>query len=360
MPYKAGYDLNNFSLLQLRKGKSWLKELEKEFQYSIEKVFHGPQVPCMEDIGLKHMLFFPWAFEAEVRTNEAHEDILQIVSGRQLLGMVRLSETIDKQIEMNNKRAEIEHTLRESYFETHRTVDLWYFGELVGRAVKIYSKRRSCYHVLFFLVENEDRHKSETPKLIFTGKVICEDQRTYDEIYPEFGVLKKFPFISQEEIPTHTLLQYRTFGVSYQDWYRNESLSATRLSKTLDVNVALCEVRVKKAWYPDRQKLSDMCVNPFGSQESIFWKPRSNSHSGASWYFEIARPKEKSGHVPNQEQKALPQENPAPGSDDKSSVSQLPKDVIDSWHREATLATKRLQNGGIDPRIPVLFTALCS
>ena len=45
------------------------------------------QVPEFDQLGLTPIKMLPWAFEAELRTSQqAHEDIMQIVSGRQYLG----------------------------------------------------------------------------------------------------------------------------------------------------------------------------------------------------------------------------------------------------------------------------------
>ena len=159
---------------------------------------------------------------------------------------------------------------------------------------------------------------------------------------------------SSDEV-SHRVIQYKNFGVSFQDWCSTSKASlnaGSMLGKIFDVKsnpaVPQLEIRVQKAWFPDMTGvLAGM------GDSSVFSFPRSSSHANESWYFEIARPKANLEFHVDHARKLLTHEGEA-------IATKLPEEIVFSWALEASLYKQRLIEGGIDPRISVLFSAMCS
>ncbi|CAM9334027.1 unnamed protein product [Choristocarpus tenellus] len=78
-------NLNDIQNQAIRRRDSWMEELRKELDSALAKAYQGPHFDPA-----KEMRMYPFDFEAEERASPSrHNHVLQIVSGRQLLGFVR-------------------------------------------------------------------------------------------------------------------------------------------------------------------------------------------------------------------------------------------------------------------------------
>ncbi|GBG32538.1 DnaJ-like 1, mitochondrial [Hondaea fermentalgiana] len=361
-PWKPGWESKD--LAYFRRGLSLYESIREEFHEALAMARLGPQVPDFESEGLETM--FPWAFEAEVRSDASHAHVLQLVSGRQALGYVETS--TDPLLHLAPTGAL--DTKKESFAQTDADLDLVYQGRHVARA-----HRRGDQLIIFgtemHLAKQEEeggtfgsggeemRHlatispsgSSEAaersflrslglPKLPPLSTRVPDPKPLENPFAPRLRP-RSFDVLDDRLRSTHRIMQWSAMGVDTVYWFRGEKQRSTMVGK---FNVANCAIKVTRASLPSPK----------------FWlfEPRSEAHTSGAWYFEIARPELTEDQIAVAAQNYLQRAAQAESASEGGKVApHLTPEVKMSWAIEKAAAQVRHERGVVDPRVAILFAA---
>lgn len=286
-------------------GSGYFDVLESDFHSAIHAAYYGPEIESMD--------LLPNCFEADERSVYGTSEVLHLVSGRCLFGMVRVAV----------KAPELEHTYNEKLSHLPRGGSaLWHSGQ--NSSIQISSEEAgtgSCQmHGQSFDYRSSDAFKDL--ELHVSGRVVAvatrvppknyskgrPDEGSQDHIHvylnthedPTFAardsiggvaVGSRIPVgtitglgTSDEEgscfvynksgIKTHVIMKHRTLLVKHMHWYE------------MGNEASVCECRCTRARLPP----------------SKFWlfEPRCGLHDIGGWYVETFGKDKKGRTVPSQ------------------------------------------------------------
>ncbi|XP_060191487.1 uncharacterized protein LOC132621291 isoform X3 [Lycium barbarum] len=281
-------------------GSGYFDALERDFYSALHLAFYGPEIES--DL-------LPEFFEAEERSVYKTAEVLHLVFGRDLFGMVCLAKNVPELSNASRERltsleSELCHSLenipmkmhsetaasgsdqnqlRSSNYHTsdaYRDLELHVGGRLVAVATRVPPRSRSneiqnegfddCIHVYLksHEVQRIPKHnlmdfglKSAIPLGTITGLGTSPDEGSCD-VYDNNGV------------NTHVIMKHRTLLVRHMHWYQ------------LGDEVSTCECRCSRAKLPP----------------SKFWlfEPRCGMHDIGGWYVETFGRDKKGRNVPSQ------------------------------------------------------------
>ncbi|KAL2620664.1 hypothetical protein R1flu_000869 [Riccia fluitans] len=277
-------------------GSGWKEDLRAETQSALRKAYFGP--PVCEREGL------PECFEAEERAESDLLDVLHLVSGRQLFGLVRqvhvpLLESRAPQtptllhphsaaLESNPDKSDPVQTVGEREIHTEDTqasqqaegfsrgnfsgynshsafvdLELQMFGNVVARSIRVPPKEMcssfgqeddegdSIY--VYLSSEQIDDYEIEEKRVkkMFLGTIRGLGSSKVGSVCNVYG---------PDGQRTHLILQHRTPGVKHMQWFR------------IGEDGSPCECRCRRA-----------TVLP-----SRYWifEPRADTHNVGGWYIE--------------------------------------------------------------------------
>lgn len=368
-PWKPGWD--NRDLAMYRHGMSLFESIRAEFHEAMVQARIGPQVPEFASEGLEMM--FPWAFEAEVRSDSSHAHILHVVSGRQLLGYVETSSdpllhiSPSGEVEVGenntNEAGKASASSNTRFASTDVDFDLIYQGKHVARA-----HRRGKRIIVFGTEMSDDGSQNDDAgeDLIHLATIEPRGEVSEKGLLRSLG-MPKLPYLSTRvpapppvenpfkprawpaafDIldsamkPTHRVVQWSAMGVDNVFWFHGEH---RRKSIAGDVNVANCAIKVSRAWTL--------------SEKLWLFEPRASSHANGSWYFEVARPTLTEDQIAVAAQNFLQRSSRSSTDETESRVApKLSHEVKLSWAIEKAAANERKRRGAVDPRVAILFAA---
>ncbi|MED6192209.1 hypothetical protein PIB30_008085 [Stylosanthes scabra] len=238
-------------------GTGYFDVLERDFYSAIHAAYYGPEIDSMP------MELFPECFEAEERSSQETSEVLHLVSGRDLFGMVCL---VDKIPEISSTKNEKlisfrsfhsglcqSTTKKEFHINEERQED---FGTHQTHTSNISNSVSDAYRDL---------------ELHVSGRVIATASRDLPRCYSDEGCCYVY---NSNGDRTHAIMKHRTLLVKHLHWYE------------VGDKVSLCECRCTRARLPP----------------SKFWlfEPRCGFHDIGGWYVETYG-KDKKGHtVPSQ------------------------------------------------------------
>lgn len=274
-------------------GSGYFDALEGDFYSAIHKAYFGPEIVSMDCL--------PDSFEAEERSVYGTSEVLHLVSGRYLFGMVCVANKIPKLLHNCNDKLsyftssdcvvcrsvenvgfhvnsdildleEVPHTQQRSTLhhtsDAFKELELQVCGKVVAVATRVPPK---SYHNA---IQNEDSQDHIHVFLSSDGDPICE---LPNASYSGRSVGLRIPLAtivglgtSPEEgtccvynkngAKTHEIIKHRTLLVKHMHWYR------------VGNKVSVCECRCRRARLPP----------------SKFWlfEPRCGMHDVGGWYVE--------------------------------------------------------------------------
>ncbi|KAE8715731.1 hypothetical protein F3Y22_tig00110160pilonHSYRG00274 [Hibiscus syriacus] len=285
-------------------GTGYFDVLEADFYSAIQTAYYGPVIESID--------LLPDRFEAEERSVYETTEVLHLVSGRDLFGMVCLVDRVpelsfaynekltssmssasimsrstqNSRICMNDKHdihggnSQIRVTdIKNHASDAYRDLELHVSGRVVAVATRIPPK--SC----FGETQNEDVEDliqvfltSDDDSMPFSQGLDCKVRSrvllgkiTGLGTSPEEGSC--FVYNSNGS-KTHVIMKHRTLLVKHMHWYR------------VGEEVSVCECRCSRAWLPS----------------SKFWlfEPRCGMHDIGGWYIETFGRDKKGRTVPSQ------------------------------------------------------------
>ncbi|CAH9111367.1 unnamed protein product [Cuscuta europaea] len=244
-------------------GSSYFDVLERDFHSAIHAAFYGPEIESM------HLL--PECFEAEERSMPFTSDILHLVSGRDLFGMVRVANTkkltsfeddlLIPICSLNIVSTEINLTLTASgkcqqkdrcvgYYESdvYKDLELHIFGKVVAIATRVPPKSSTNQ------AQNKDAddlihvyltsHEHETCDLWLRNDISADGPEGSRILLgtvngmgtsPEEGSCDVY---DHNGVQTHVIMKHRTLLVKHMHWYQTGD------------EVSVCECRCSRARLP--------------------------------------------------------------------------------------------------------------
>ncbi|XP_068657236.1 uncharacterized protein [Aristolochia californica] len=277
-------------------GSSYLDRLESEFYSAINAAYYGPFIESWD--------LLPDCFEAEERSTFCTPEVLHLVSGRDLFGIVNIVERVPQISEpasdklssfscqsgslvMSCRHSEedsVEHLIDHlnPLSDVYKDLVLHIAGKEVAFSTRVPPK--SCYkgfqnqdsldHIHIFLSSEEDQ--------LHAGKTFMSESRRSRILLGTITGLRTSP----EEGPcdvysncgtkTHVIMKHRTLMVKHMHWYQ------------VGDKVTPCECRCSRARLPP----------------SKFWlfEPRCGTHDIGGWYLETFGRDEKGSTVPSRRQ----------------------------------------------------------
>ncbi|KAE8707695.1 putative protein phosphatase 2C 63-like [Hibiscus syriacus] len=233
-------------------GTGYFDVLEADFYSAIQTAYYGPVVESMD--------LLPDRFEAEERSVYETPEVLHLVSGRDLFGMVCLVDRI--------RVTDIKNHASDAY----RDLELHISGRVVAVATRIPPK--SCFGetqsedvedlIQVFLPFSQGLNR-KVRSLVLLGTI------TGLGTSPEEGSC--FVYNSNGS-KTHVIMKHRTLLVKHMHWYRVRE------------EVSVCECRCGRARLPP----------------SKFWlfEPRCGMHDIGGWYIKTFGRDKKGRTVPSQ------------------------------------------------------------
>ncbi|KAG6551094.1 hypothetical protein Mapa_007329 [Marchantia paleacea] len=274
-------------------GSGWEEDLRAETQSALKKAYFGP--PVSEREGL------PECFEAEERAQPDLPEVLHLVSGRQLFGLVRLvqvslleggtyaapslPQTHNDEVDSSSETNDQTHFFTETEFHTDVApapgsprkdmestfvdLELQMFGNVIARSIRVpatesfpdssvsggYEGKDCIYVYLSSEQVEEDGTVADgtnlSVKRIFLGSIRGLGSSEVGSVCNVYGPDGK---------KTHLILQHRTPMVKHMQWFR------------IGDDGAPCECRCRRA-----------SVLP-----SRYWifEPRTDTHNVGGWYIE--------------------------------------------------------------------------
>ncbi|CAN1815144.1 DnaJ homolog subfamily C member 16 [Linum perenne] len=250
-------------------GTGYFDDLEADFYSAIHAAFYGPGIDSMD--------LLPDRFEAEERSVYETLEVLHLVSGRDVFGMVSIVNDVPElspsfteklgpafgslelhpSFENVRSNTDVNGDVRYSS-DVYKDLELHVCGSLVAVASRIPPKIQNHARqdedpedeIHVYLCSKEDSTPvsgSRTPLGTITGLGTSPDEGSCF-VYDSRG--KK----------THVIMKHRTFMVKHMHWY------------TLGDDVSVCECRCSRARLPP----------------SKFWlfEPRCGMHDIGGWYVE--------------------------------------------------------------------------
>ncbi|CAH8317515.1 unnamed protein product [Eruca vesicaria subsp. sativa] len=269
-------------------GTGYLDELEEDFYSAVRAAYFGPDVESVE--------LLPDCFEAEERSVYDTREVLHLVSGRDLFGMVclvdkflELSSACSKKLALSSsfidsdigqtvekgnqdekiglQMSHIQSSRKQNHVsDAYKDIQLHVSGRVVATAIRVppkgyFEKKQNegdhdQIHVFFSSDEGSDHGTESSPgnetgaKLLvgtISGLGTSPDEGSCD-VYDGNGV------------KTHVIMKHRTFLVRHLHWYK------------IGEKVSICECRCSRAKLPP----------------SKFWlfEPRCGLHDVGGWYIE--------------------------------------------------------------------------
>ncbi|KAJ4805945.1 Chaperone protein DnaJ [Rhynchospora pubera] len=236
-------------------GSSYLDKLENELYSAVRSAYYGPNIGSMD--------LLPDCFEAEERSAHDTSELLHLVSGRDLFGIVHVVDDSIKKLShkcQNNFISTEKDTCQkeEGLSGAYKDLELHICGKIVATA----SRRAECNcidessarledHIHVFLALDQldscisDRHRVLLGTI--TGLETSGEEGSCT-VYDANGTM------------THTIMKHRTLLVKHMHWYR------------VGGEVSICECRSSRARLPP----------------SRYWlfEPRCYMHDIGGWYVE--------------------------------------------------------------------------
>ncbi|OAE23361.1 hypothetical protein AXG93_1660s1190 [Marchantia polymorpha subsp. ruderalis] len=269
-------------------GSGWEEDLRAETKSALKKAYFGPPVSDREGL--------PECFEAEERAQPDLQEVLHLVSGRQLFGLVRLvqvslldrgtyaapslpqtrndevdssSQTNDQtqvftEMKFHTDAAQAPEYTREDIESTFVDLELQMFGNVVARSIRVpatescpdpsvsggYEGKDCIYVYLSSEQVEEDGTLADgtnlSVKRIFLGSIRGLGSSEVGSVCNVYGPDGK---------NTHLILQHRTPMVKHMQWFRigedgspyTGSLSQERTRTTLAVGTLKHSVKINEA-----------------------------------------------------------------------------------------------------------------
>ncbi|KAJ1414517.1 DnaJ domain containing protein [Sesbania bispinosa] len=293
-------------------GTGYFDILERDFYSAIHAAYYGPEIDSMP------MELLPDCFEAEERSSYETHEVLHLVSGRDLFGMVCLVNTIPEISSTNNGKltslrsfhsglcqsitnvnihriaerpddfgAHQGHSSKISSHisDAYRDLELHISGRVVATASRVLPR---CYsdamqkvdaedHIHVFLNSDEGpRHTSSGFSKNFFANTAVESKIHLGTISglgssPDEGCCDVYNGSGEK---THVIMKHRTLMVKHMHWYQ------------VGEKVSVCECRCTRARLPP----------------SKFWlfEPRCGFHDIGGWYVETYGKDKKGRKLPSQ------------------------------------------------------------
>lgn len=287
-------------------GTYYFDVLERDFYLAMHIAFYGPTIESME--------LLPDCFEAEERSTHETSEILHLVSGRDLFGMVCFAEevpkvasaTSGKSISSTSRYLDITQTIEngsscvkltgEEQFElpqasvvyesdAYKDLELHICGKVIARASRLPPKfhgesmedKNNQDRIHVFLSSNDDpMHTSDGYPIDFSSEDVAEARIPLGTIVglgtsEEEGSCSVYNNCGTK---THVIMKHRTLMVKHMHWYSTGE------------KVSVCECRCSRARLPP----------------SKFWlfEPRCGLHDTGGWYVETFGKNKKGRTVPSQ------------------------------------------------------------
>ncbi|KAL8160721.1 hypothetical protein V2J09_002258 [Rumex salicifolius] len=288
-------------------GSGYFDVLQKDFYSAIHAAYYGPDV---EPIDL-----LPDRFEAEERSTDDTPDVLHLVSGRDLFGVIRISDkapelsgadyrnllygeslssdscSLVDELGMNRDRGigqkdvqiglnDMEHNTPDAY----KNLELHIFGQLVATATRVPPGSSSSE------MQNEESEDKiyvclgSCEERLHLRKGFCQDDSSNGDVSSDLlGRVIGLGNDAEESScsvydrrgkKTHMILKHRTLLVKHMHWFQIRD------------EVSVCECRCTRARLPP----------------SKFWlfEPRCSMHDIGGWYVETYGLDKKRRNVPSQ------------------------------------------------------------
>ncbi|KAL8472974.1 hypothetical protein ACS0TY_029981 [Phlomoides rotata] len=297
------YTVNDIlSERRVTSGSGYFEILERDFYSAIHAAFYGPEIESMD--------LLPNRFEAEERSMNTTSEVLHLVSGRDLFGMVRLAKKYHELSHNNAKKLTYSalglvqladnvsgqhadagkdfqnHSIYNDYqsCDAYRDLELHVSGRVVALATRRPPKSLNV---------SEDEDSEDQIHVYLTSS---EDQLLRRHWHPgdmftdasvgyriPLGVIKGLGTTSEEGtcyvynnsgMQTHMIMKHRTLLVKHLHWFR------------VGEKISVCECRCTRAYLPP----------------SKYWlfEPRSAMHDIGGWYIETFGRDNKGKNVPAQ------------------------------------------------------------
>ncbi|KZV35473.1 hypothetical protein F511_30463 [Dorcoceras hygrometricum] len=274
-------------------GSGYFDVLEKDFYSALHLAYYGPEIESLD--------LLPNCFEAEERSMHATTEVLHLVSGRDLFGMVclanrchelphehnvklnshtsslvksaddmgqQLQSDDDAYKDLQQQYVSIDHCPSDS--DAYRDLELHISGKVVAMATRVPPKNYNGLHdedsedqIYVNLMLNEE--------VLHGGQVFPRDKFAVSSVGSgiPLGTIKGLGTSTEEGtcsvynsigIKTHMIMKHRTLMVKHLHWYR------------VGEKFSICECRCSRARLPP----------------SKFWlfEPRSAMHDVGGWYVE--------------------------------------------------------------------------
>lgn len=280
-------------------GSGYLDELERDFYSGIHAAYYGPLVESMD--------LLPDCFEAEERSSFGTPEVLHLVSGRDLFGIIRLAGKVPELSSFYHKKLpsyyqtlgdtnmETESLKADSSFcriksnnidysesDSYRDLELHLSGKVVAVATRVPPKSNfngkinddSEDHIHVFLNLHED--------LAYDEEFSAESVDVPVDSRVPLGRISGLGTSSDEDscfvydcngVKTHVIMKHRTLLVKHMHWYE------------VGDKVSVCECRCSRARLPP----------------SRYWlfEPRCGMHDIGGWYIETYGKDRKGRTIPS-------------------------------------------------------------
>ncbi|CAI9111313.1 OLC1v1011511C2 [Oldenlandia corymbosa var. corymbosa] len=282
-------------------GSGYFDVLERDFYSAIHAAFYGPEIDSFD--------LLPECFEAEVRSDLGTPEVLHLVSGRDLFGMVCVANHVPVITHAHRKeltsfasdlcRSVVgilkgcgttgggihQKRVTESGYDTsdaYKNLELYIAGRLVAVATRVPPK-----------IEEGKQNKEDRIRiyLVSHGESTGLSQGIDEDSDLDYSVGYRVPLGSisglgtspeegsctvydNREVNTHVIMKHRTLLVKHLHWYQ------------LGERASICECRCTRARLPP----------------SKFWifEPRCCMHDIGGWYVETFGRDKKARNVPSQ------------------------------------------------------------
>ncbi|CAH2076222.1 unnamed protein product [Thlaspi arvense] len=269
-------------------GTGYLDELEEDFYSAIRAAYFGPDVDSVE--------LLPDCFEAEERSVYDTREVLHLVSGRDLFGMVclvdnflELSSACSKKLALSSfmdsdvgqavdkgdigmvsdeivglRMSHIQSSRKKNHVsDAYKDIRLHVSGRVVATAIRVPPKGKKQNegdhdHIHVFLNSDEgSNHGTESSPGDENGARLLVGTISGLGTSPDEGSCYVY---DGNGAKTHVIMKHRTFLVRHLHWYR------------IGEKVSVCECRCSRAKLPP----------------SKFWlfEPRCGLHDVGGWYIE--------------------------------------------------------------------------
>ncbi|KAM6591276.1 hypothetical protein CsatA_013881 [Cannabis sativa] len=287
-------------------GTGYFDVLEADFYSAIHAAYYGPEIESMD--------FLPDCFEAEERSVFDTPEVLHLVSGRDLFGMVclinkypELSFSSNQKLNSSTSRdmgicqseenvnisanfdgtSDFDNpqfrtwTLEDRKLHAYADLEMHVYGKVVALATRVPPKgycngiqneeNQDCIHVFLNSYECPEKIGKEFIPGEAVGSRIPLGTITGLGTSPEEGSCFVYNSIGTK---THVIMKHRTMLVKHMHWYGMEN------------EVSVCECRCSRARLPS----------------SKFWlfEPRCGMHDIGGWYIETFGKDKKGRTIPSQ------------------------------------------------------------